>query len=414
MKNILEKSFHFLLPLLFIFPLFKESISSAFFIGLSINTVIHSIVTKSYKNFNYQNFYYCIPFFIVFVFISFDFFSKGNLKQLNRALFFLLFPIIFSLIPKSYFAKEKLDFYFTLLKNSCLIIAVGFIIAFLWTYDFADFFVYKYGIPKFRDFVYYEINFFIIHPTYYTAIVVFCTAYSFEKVLNEKKYWEILYVFSFVLITFLVLAKINIVYMAILFVIMLLFRSSFSITQKIASVLAFALIGLSLISFIPGVKKRFTEMVVSYKNPPKGLAFDSTNIRLSISECSYEIAKENYLFGVGFENLPKELNKCFAKNYDSSFYKNHQYLTHNYFFFIFLSTGLIGLLALLFYWYKVFRIPLKINSFLLYVVTINVVLISCTEDFFIRHYGIFYFNLILMTFINFYQNQKLLENKKSF
>lgn len=413
-KNISEKLFLFLIPALFTFPLFKENISSIIFISLSVNTIIYNILTKSYKkNFQWSTLYYCIPFFVVLFFVMIDSLSKENLKHLNHALFFLLFPIIFTLIPKTYFSEKKLDSYFKILRSSCLIIAVGFVAAFLYKYDFSDFFVYKYGIPKFRDFVYYEIPFFVIHPTYYTAIVVFCTAYSLEKVLKEKKYIEILYVFAFILITFLVLAKINILYIAVLLTLMLLFRSRFTIRQKITSILFLFVIGTLLIFLIPGVKNRFSEIYRSFNNPPKNLSYDSTNVRVAITTCSFEIAKENYLFGVGFDNLEDKLYECFKVNYDSSFYENHKYLTHNYFYYIFLSTGIIGLLSLLFYCYRVALEVKKINRFLLYVVIINVFFICLTEDYFYRHYGIFYFNLILMTFINHskyllsYNNNKL-------
>lgn len=400
MKNSCEKLFLFLIPLLFIFPVFKENISSIFFISLSINTICYSIITQSYKNFDWKMLIYTIPFWILLLFSLIYFDSLKSLKPARHGLLFLIFPIIFALIPKIYFSKEKLNFYMHILRNSCLLIAIGFLIAFLYKYDFSDFFVYKYQIPKFRDFVYNEITFFKIHPTYYTAIVILCTAFSFERVLKEKKYYDLIYVLMFILITFLVLAKLNIIFLGVLLAVMLLFRSNFNLRQKIGSVTTFLILALVLIFTIPGIKNRFTEMYKSYANPPKGLAYDSTNIRMSITKCSLEIAKENYLFGVGFNNLQDKLYECFKSNYDSAFYENHRYLTHNYFSYIFLSTGIIGFLCFLFYCYKVAIKVKKINRFLLYVAIINVFFICLTEDYFYRHYGIFYFNLILMTFIN--------------
>lgn len=400
MKNICEKSFTFLLPLLFVFPAFKENISSIFFIVLSINTIWYSILTKSYKSFDKKILVLTIPFWILLFFCIAYFDSAKSLKPVRQGLFFLLFPVIFSLIPTTYFSKEKINFYISILRYTCLIIAFGFIAAFLYKYDFSDFFVYQYDIPKFRDFVYNEITFFKIHPTYYTAIVIFCTAYSFERVLKEKKYYDLIYVLIFILITFLVLAKLNIIFLGILLAVMLLFRSNFNLKQKIGTVSTFIILTLVLVFTIPGIKSRFTEMYKSYANPPKGLAYDSTNIRISITKCSIEVAKENYLFGVGFDHLTDELYECFKANYDSSFYENHRYLTHNYFTYILLSTGIIGFLCFLFYCYRVAIEVKKINRFLLYVTVINVFFICLTEDYFYRHYGIFYYSLILMTFIN--------------
>jgi hypothetical protein len=408
LKNIPEKLFLFLIPLLFTFPLFRENISSFFFILLSVNTLVFVLCKKTYKNFDVNDLIYVIPFFIIFLFVLIRGGSSEGFKHVNHSLFFLLFPIIFSLLPKKYFTTEKINFYFTILKNSCFIIAFGFVIAFLVKYDFKDFFVFKYGVPKFRDFVYYEITFFIIHPTYYTCIVLFCTAFSFKKVLDEKKYFELIYVFVFIIITLLLLSKINIIFLAIMLIVMLLFFSPYTIRQKIAGLGLFLILGTSLALSIPGVKNRFKEMYNSYNNPPTGLAYDSTNVRVSITKCSVEIAKENYLFGVGFDNLTDELLECFKSNYDSSFYANHTYLTHNYFSYIFLSTGIFGFLLFLYYCFTVAKKVIAINKFLLSIVVINVFFVCLTEDYFYRQYGIFYFNLILMTFIN---NSKYLASK---
>ena len=162
-----------------------------------------------------------------------------------------------------------------------------------------------------------------------------------------------------------------------------------------------AVLMVGFIWFAPGVKNRFIEFYDSANRPPVGLAHDSTNIRVSILNCSVAIAKENYLWGVGFENLPEALHACFEANYDSAFYKDHYYLTHNYFTYIFLSTGIFGLLALLYYVFTVVVILRKINIFALYVMAINVCIICFTEDYFYRQFGLFYFSLILFSFIKF-------------
>jgi O-antigen ligase len=382
MKKICEKIFLFTIPALFAFPLFKPGISSMLFIILSINTLIYSIISKSYKQFDFKILYLTIPFWIaiVFSFIRFDGFQ--SLKPINHTFFYL---------------------YFTILKNSCLLIAIGFIAAFLYKYDCKDFFVYRYDIPKFRDFIYNEITFFKIHPTYYTTIVLFCTAFSLSKVLNQKKYYELVYVFSFVFITFLLLVKIIIILQLIVITYIILFYSNLNLRKKIVTIVVFICIAIVLIFTIPGIRNRFTEIYKSYNSNPNGLAYDSTNIRTSIVKCNFELAKEHYLLGVGYNNLQKELNNCFETNYDSSFYENHAYLTHNYFFYILLSTGIFGFIIYLFYCYKVYFELKKIKYFLLNIAIISILIVSFTEDFFYRHYGVLYFNLLLMSFLNYWK-----------
>lgn len=399
MKKISEKLFRFLIPLLFLFPLFKENISSLLFILVMVNTVLYSVATKSYKNFNFKILYLTIPFWIIGVFSLLRMELVENLGAINHALFFLLFPIVFSLIPEEFFSNKKIDLYLTIFKNTCLVIAISYIVAFLYKYDFSDFFVYQYNIPKFRDFVYSEIPFFKIHPTYYTSMVVLCTAFSFKKVLEKKAYFELLYVLSFMLITFLLLSKINIIFLAGLLICIPLTLQHFNLKQKIAITSSFVLLGTILVFAVPGVKNRFVEMYNSYNSPPKGLSYDSTNVRLSITKCSMDLVKEHYLFGVGFSKIQDNLDECYKANYDSDFYVTIKYMTHNYFLYMLISAGIFALLFFLFYCYKVFRMVLKVDQFLLYVMTLNILIICFTEDFFYRHYGIFFFHLILMTFL---------------
>lgn len=406
MKNSTAKIFYFLIPLLFTFPLFKESFSSFFFILLGLNTLLYNISIKNSSFRNKNLLVLTLPFWIIFFVCLTRFENFESLNPINHGLFFLLFPIIVSFIPQEHFAKEKIKFYLEILKNSCLLMAIGYIVTFLYYYDFSDFFVYVYAIPKFRDFVYYEMPFFKIHPTYYTAIVFLCTAFSFEKFLKEKKYFELIYISVFVLITFLLLVKINIIMLIILFIYMLVFRSNVSITQKILSIICLFCAFVILLVSIPGIKNRFKEMIVSYNKPPTGLAYDSTNVRVAIYDCCADIANDNYLLGVGFDKLEGALKICFRDNYGSDFYNKQNYLSHNYFFYIFLSSGIFGLLIYLFYVYKIIRFSLKINAFLLYACLINILILSFTEDFFFRHYGLFFYSLIFYSFYNYKVNKQ--------
>lgn len=408
MKNSTEKLFYLLIPALFTFPLFKESVSSLLFILLILNTILHNISIKNYTLKNNEVLLFSIPFGILILFGIIHFSGSETLNPIKNGLFFLLFPITFAFIPSVHFSKEKIKFYLEILKNGCFIIAIGYIIGFLYVYNFSDFFVFKYEIPKFRDFVYNEISFFKIHPTYYTAIVFLCTAFSFEKVLKQKKYLELVYIAVFIIITFMLLVKINIITMVLLSFYMMLFRSSFALKQKVSAAFLLLFTILILAISIPGVKNRFEEVVKSYNNSPKGLAYDSTNIRVSIYKCCYSIAQDNYLIGVGFDNLGKELKSCFRDNYGSDFYKKESYLSHNYFLYIFLSSGIFGLLFFLFYVYKVVVSVFKIKVFLLTVAMINIFILCFTEDFLYRHYGLFYYSLIFFTYYNSELNKKLI------
>jgi O-antigen ligase len=185
---------------------------------------------------------------------------------------------------------------------------------------------------------------------------------------------------------------------------MLLFRGKLKTKQRIA--LTAISIGLiTLLSLLtPGIKTRFIELYNSYNRPPVDVSYDSTNIRKAILDCSISISKENFLYGVGFENLQTKLNECYGENYDSSFYKSQNYLTHNYYFYILVSSGIIGFLLFMGYLIIVVRTCLKTNLFLFNIFLFSTLIVCLIEDYLYRHYGVLYFNLLLICFIQYHKN----------
>ena len=344
----------------------------------------------------------------MFFFSSLLWYSNfSDLQPVNNALYFLVFPLVFFNIPKHFFSTEKLNFYFEVLKYVVLIISISFFLAFFYFYDFEHLFQYRYNIPKFRDFIYYEIPIFKIHPTYFTSILIFITTNLILNFIKTKKWINLLLVVWFLFTTVVLLAKFNIIFIVLLICFIVLFKTKISKKSRLFIILLLLLSGFFSYQYIPGIKNRFIEIVDSYNNPPKGMAYDSTNIRVAIFNCNKMIASENFYTGVGFSNLKDELLNCFYSNYDSEFYKNKKYMTHNYYAYIFLSSGVFGFLIFLLYLYKIVVLTIKINSFLLYVVITNVLLVCFIEDFFYRQFGLYYFSLIFYTFYNnyLYKNQ---------
>lgn len=394
-----EKNFSYLIPLLFLFPFFKENISTFFFILITLNTVVFSLQKKTF-NFNINSLFLILPFCIILIHSLLWYSSPEDLKPIKNGLYFILFPLVFLNIPRTLFSKEKLNFYFEILKYVVLIICFGYFLAFFYFYDYEHLFQYRYNIPKFRDFVYYEIPFFKIHPTYFTTIIILTTTNSLLKIINEKKWREVFFILVSIITSVALLAKFNMIFLFLLIVFIILFKTKVKKIYKSILVLFLALSSFLMVKYVPGVKSRFVEIAASYNKPPQGMSFDSTNIRIAIINCSKQIAENNFFTGVGFNNTKDELLNCFKSNYDSSFYKNKKYMTHNYFMYILISSGIFGLLFFLFYIYTIIKLTLKINSFLLNVVILNVLCVCLIEDFFYRQFGLFYFSLIFYCFLN--------------
>lgn len=398
MRINLEKLFPFLIPFLFIFPLMKENILSFTIILLSLLVVLHVIQIKKIV-LNKEVLIYTIPFWLILIVSIIHLKDISGLKPIQNSILFLILPIVFYNIPKENFSAQKINFYFDVLKYTSVLIALYYFLSFFYFYDFKDLFVYKYNIPKFRDYIYNEISLFKIHPTYFTSIIIFCITRSIDKLITFKKYSELIFIAFFTLVVLTFLAKFNMVYLFILLAYVLFFKTHLSYFKKIILFLTIISTFLILFFSIPGIKNRFDEMIDSYNNPPKGMEFDSTNIRVSIVKCSSSIAKENFWNGVNFNDVEDKLLGCYEENYDSDFYKNKKYLTHNYFMYILLGSGVFGLLIYLFYVYRVFINIKRINSFMLSVAMINIFFLNFTEDFFYRQKGLFYFSLLLFTFL---------------
>ena len=404
MKKISLKLFPLLISILFVFPILKESLSSFIVIVICINVIIYKVSAKDFSFFESKTLLLTIPFWIIFFRSLFSDNSAISAVHIQHSLFFLIIPVFFSLIPSKFFDTQKLNLYMMVLKLTCLLIAIIYIISFFCDYSIAEFFIVFQHVSSFRSYIYYEFKLFVIHPTYYTSLLVICSAHSFDLILKQKKYSESIFIISFLLISFLLLTRLNIVLLISTLILMIFLRSGLKVKQMIFISSAMLILVFVLAVLTPGIKYRFVELFQSFNVKPENVSYDSTNIRKAIFDSSVAIAKENWEFGVGFENLQNKLNDTYKENYDSSFYTNQSYMTHNYYFYIFLSSGIIGLLIYLFYLLNIVKICLKSNVFLFKVFLFNILILCCIEDFFYRHYGILYFNLFLLCFIRYSEN----------
>jgi hypothetical protein len=404
-KKITLTLFPVLISLLFIFPIVKESWSSFILILLFLNVLLYKLSIKEYCFIEPKTLLLTIPFWIILFRSLFSHDIQQNSTHIQHGLIFLIVPVCFSLIPISFFNKQKLDLYISILKNTCFFMAIVYVIGFFSDKSFYELFIVFQNVSSFRNYVYTDFKLFVIHPTYYSTILILCSAHSFNRVLNKKKYFELWYVFVFLLISFFLLTRLNVVLIVLLLITMILLEKTLVPRYKIIFSAVFITLATLLTLFTPGIKHRFVEIYVSFNKPPVGMDYDSTNIRKAIFNCCIELSKEKPILGIGFENLQNNLNACYAANYDSSFYESITYMTHNYFFYIFLSSGLIGLCLFSIYLVNILNIARKSKIFLFNVFLFNALIVCFFEDYLYRHYGVLYFNLLLMCFIQYSKSE---------
>lgn len=399
LNKITLKLFPVLITLLFFFPILKENYSTILVILLCLNLIIYKIVNSDKSFIPLSIFVLTIPFWIVFINSLFTSNLKIGFSHAQHSLFFLIIPIVFYLTPIQFFTKSYLETYIKILKFVCLSIAIIYVVSFFYYTPLWQFDIVFNNESKFRHFVYNDFALFKIHPTYYTAFLIFCAAHSFDLVLQQKKYSQLIFVTAFFVITVLLLTKLNLLILLSILLYMVFFRSELKLKYKLLMTSSMILVSALLLIYTPGMIDRFTELINSFNTKPVELAYDSTNLRKAIFDSSVAIFKENPILGVGFENLQDTLNETYAENYNSSFFEERDYMTHNYYFYVLLSSGLLGFIFYLYYLYSLIKIGLKSKTFMLSVLLFSILLICFIEDYFFRQYGSLYFNLILMCYI---------------
>lgn len=404
MKNVSLKLFPVLISLVFLFPILKESLSTLSVILLFLNTIIYGISSRDFASIKSRTMLLTIPFWIVLIFSIDSENFKISLTHIQHSLFFLVMPITFAMIPVEMFTKKKINLYISVLKNICIVVSIVYVSSFLLNVPYWKFNVVFQHVSSFRNYIYYDFKLFIIHPTYFTSLLILCTAHSFDLFLRNRKRLQLIYVIIFISITILLLTRLNLVFLILLLSMMIFNRGLYKIKIKFIFALSLTTLILTFLFFTPGIKDRFVEIYESFSVKPKDIAYDSTNVRKAIFDSSIKIAEEKWMLGVGFENLQNKLNLTYKENYDSSFYAHHNYMTHNYYFYVFLSSGIIGLFSYFFYIINIIKICLKTDMFLFKIFLLNALIICLIEDYFYRQFGALYFNLLLMCFIRFSEN----------
>lgn len=400
MNNIskyLNKSIY----LLFLFPLFKENISSLILIIFFLLTLLFLKLNNIKFNIKKEIFFYSIPFLIILLTSIFDNYFDIDFKIISKNMLFIYFPLVFLQIPDKYFIKLESGFLYYF-KYACIIVCTYYIISFISTYSFNSFFLESYNESIYRRYVYNEVLIFKIHPTYFSLFLNFGILHSLIQLKKERKYLNLFIIVFFLLNILLLSSKLILVLSLISISIIFIYNSEF-LNKKYL----FGLVLLFCVSFfiIPGIKSRFVEMYTDFSKKPIGMYYNSTNIRKSIIECSISILKENYIRGVGFNNIQNELNNCYKSNYESNFYDNHNYLTHNYFMYIILGAGVFGFICFIFYLYILFKKIKQINNLFLYLIFFNCLILFLFEDFLFRHYGLYVFNLFIFSYFKFSENK---------
>ena len=240
-----------------------------------------------------------------------------------------------------------------------------------------------------------KVPFFGEHPTYLGLIATINILISIFRII-ENKNLNFIILLPIGLIGIIISgAKIAIISFLIIIIILVIFKIRSK--RNIFLVLFFILIttGLMLTS-IPLLKNRFNEILVTKFEPPRGINYNSTNVRIAILQCTFNTFKNSPIYGYGTGGSKAEMTNCYKQYETDIFARNNNYFnSHNQYFSFAISFGIIGFLIFLSWlgWYV--KAAIKFNDILLLVIIINFMLMFLTENLLERQTGNVLFSFLL-------------------
>jgi O-antigen ligase len=281
-----------------------------------------------------------IPFFLTVISGIYSTSVSEWLHVIEKQIPFLVFPLVLGTIPA--FAPSQYDL---LLKVVCWSALTSILI-------FLLFAVNDYAHQGNMQVFYWKnlTDRFSFHPSYFSLFISFSVFYLILKdegnILFVKKILIIIYAGIMLM---LLSSKIHIVLFVLILSIIFFWQAWRTRSVKTIGFVLAAVFLLTLGLWTnPNVKERFSHIhKLSYNLNDPADQFNELTIRFALAECSWKIIKHNWLFGVGAGDVSAELDRIY-RQYDYQFGYYNQQNPHNQFLSVWLSTGLIGLLGLLF------------------------------------------------------------------
>ncbi len=332
-------------------------------------------------------------FFLVFTLIYSENLTE-SIKQLEKNLSFLLFPVIFYELNGHFTKKTKGRVVFSFVLGN--IIAL-FICLFYAVYIFD---LESNTDPLFKGSFYFT-DLLDFHPTYFSMYLILCISFI-RTYINENK-TKIKPVFKAILIILIVFICVSIVHLrsrsgilALVLIEVVLFFSLFFKKYAKVNKIVFWLVFASFVTFLMflTIKGKVNDYGKEYFKRDTHAAVDN---RLKNWKASLDAFSEAPFLGNGLYDSGKIRDKYFYINgYDIGIDKN--YNSHNQFIETLMIGGVLGLAILLLMLFNllVFFIKNKKKPVLSFFILLLIVMM--TESILVRQHGIVFFSFFYVFF----------------
>lgn len=277
------------------------------------------------------------------------------------------------------------------------ILSSGFLALLLLGYLSVQFYVgnIEYDITSYMSVVQFrkqinELPFFNEHPIYITLLLG--TAIIFLFFYRFKSIWATFFLY-FIMVSVVFLASSRGPLAALILVLGAVLFLSIKNKKKATLVLLLFFVVVGVGGYYSPLKSRVLEIVNTKHLYPKGVYYNSFNLRMGIYKCGFEIASNAPWYGYGAGDVQDKLNDCYRNRFDTNAYEQITYNTHNQYLFYWISFGWFGLLIILLSYAAFLRKAVLRNDKMYFFFLTFFFLSMLTENILSRNTGIVLFSM---------------------
>jgi O-antigen ligase len=344
-----------------------------------------------------------ILFFIILIvscFYSQD--TYNAIKKVETSFSLIIFPTIFYFVAGD---KEIINCRTLITVKKVFIFSVltFLLISFFYFYATEPYYTFKSVLVHYSNLVNIRVSTYLIHPIYLSIYVGVAIIFSLQ-IINEsssKKNIPIIISLLFLIVFMAILSKKGPILSFIPLGVFFLLKNT---NKKVYYLIPVFLILLVSIIYLPKYKgvNNFVELnnLINRKNEQNS----STSIRLQIYGCSIEQIIKSPVFGYGIGDVSKVLNECY-ENKNPILLEKH-YNSHNQFFSIYLSTGIIGFFAFIYFFVFILKLANKKDTQILYFLVLYFCFNMFTENILEREDGVILVSFLLSLY--FFENKQVI------